>query len=852
MICENDSKSTCILSDILSEVKDMEALLDSLSSGTKDLIGSNNNQSKSTVKRVLSTEEKRQAAKSAWARSKTPVAKSIGPKASVNIVEEDKLNVLVAEKAVRVKAPSFSFGNPSKASRSPELLGGNKDNVPGPVSYDVNEDMLSNRKRPQAPSFPKCKRPSHPVDVAPANDGPNKEQASSYVSSKPSKGVSFGKASRFTVETKKRPATEPAGPPQSQLEVDLSKVDKYQQPHIPTAIMVPPAQVKKLKKPDHEVQESPPLPPTPITEKTYEVLSNRYKSPAITFNPPTKPVNKVELTKHPDLGIPGPGHYEVNEEVLRQVVKGAGVQKGVKFQPIKQPGEVFDNEEKNRNLIRRKEEERLLVESRGPGVYHTVTPTKVVVPRFQNPKVTTESEAKVQVRLERKRYFEQKAADMREVHDELRVADDSVLHKRVPTVSFGAPSKSALVGKGPDEYSFKAEGDHSEDRSERIKLLHDIDKLIDEENHQRDYDVKYNQVEKRSIGMVTMKAEVSARESTQNRFKNKPEALKVLVNKSEGIAAQKKFYGPQLPVPWVPEKEALTSYHKRRRDGDSDSDSPTSEILELLQAADQRDNQHIMNDELTEAYLRSSYSGSQFKKKPSINFHTNPQDSERTAFHRKVDPDALELDFVGPQLQEDWGEKIKRKPHHSIDLNKLRGREKVKFHGKGMLEIQDFDDHHVVKDESNLAPGVYDVMSNIEIAKQSVKGISFSRQVAREDMVGAFGEKPQSAVGGVDGVDGDVMLNREKVLDIDYGLAKDQAFKKKQKDIVLYRKVSQIVYAVVCLIFSFSQFFLFLFTHTLNNKTQTLHLSHTHSFFILYRIEILVRKRKKTILELII
>ena len=211
MICETNSDITNVFTDILSEVKDMEALLDSLSSGTRDLMGEDSSSRKKVVsKRVLSNEEKRQAAKSSWAKSKTPVVASVGPKITAVTHEEDNLNVLKAETAIRVKQPAYSFGNPSSNCRSDSRIGKNGKNdeiAPGPMSYVVNEDMLSTRKRPQAPSFTKCKRAYAPIGDKRIVSPDNKEEETKtcdsnnpYGSAQPSKGVLFGKAPRFSSE----------------------------------------------------------------------------------------------------------------------------------------------------------------------------------------------------------------------------------------------------------------------------------------------------------------------------------------------------------------------------------------------------------------------------------------------------------------------------------------------------------------------------------------------------------------------------------------------------------------------------------------------------------------------------
>ena len=45
-----------------------------------------------------------------------------------------------------------------------------------------------------------------------------------------------------------------------------------------------------------------------------------------------------------------------------------------------------------------------------------------------------ESESKITPQLQRKRYLEEKARDLREVHDDLKLASDSLTRPRTPTL----------------------------------------------------------------------------------------------------------------------------------------------------------------------------------------------------------------------------------------------------------------------------------------------------------------------------------------------------------------------------------------------------------------------------------
>jgi hypothetical protein len=317
------------------------------------------------------------------------------------------------------------------------------------------------------------------------------------------------------------------------------------------------------------------------------------------------------------------------------------------------------------------------------------------------------------------------------------------------------------------------------------------------------YNVKYDFVEKRVANGLSMKSEVASRARTKELIKNKPNAIDALSDQRK-TPTPNKFYGPQLQVPWVPDKESMSRPIKKVRtktgggDGDEhdeDGDggeSPTEEILQML--ADRAEGgkpvneEEMKNKQFTDAYLRSSFSGSLIKKpNPVKSFIATSKVSEKQLEQENI---TSNLEFLGPQLPVDWtspaATKSSRFKQPTIEFNKITSRDKIKVHSKGIVEKEEFVSSQLPKTD-DFGPGKYDVMSNIAIANAKSRNvIQFDKIVSREDQIRQNGERPVAAYDNSH-LNSDEELEFNGQLDIDFGAAKDLADgRHKKKGISLY------------------------------------------------------------------
>lgn len=737
--------------DILKrELDEMALYLKTIKGETRDLLGKDYEEPKKIVTKILSEDQKRQKSHSSWARSKVPSTLQVHKKP-----EEDFLSNLEIDKAeskIKTKSPAYSMGG--RRHQKELIINGD---IPGPADYQVDERALSVRKRPRSAHI--CPQtPKQTINQDKQNRQSTPRMKSDNIEDGYESGewieiveyervipraVKFGTANRFPDSQKKRNSNnlEDEG-----IIIDYANVEKAAkaiEPHIPGAIMIKPTTEPRII----PIQTPPTTPSSVITSSALDVLSTRHRSPGVTFHK-NNPINKQQLLKEADLGMPGPGFYSVDDNIIG-TKKCKLYHQPTGLKPKAQ--DVTQSQKKKAQIL-------------GPGYYN---PVNVSSQATNIPKLYP-SESKITPHLERKKYFEQKAQDMREANDQMKLIDDSILRKRTPVHSI---------------QSEKATHKKINPKIEQIKLLNDIDELIGYQT--KDYQVKYDLIEKRSTTPVNMKREFDARIATKEKIQSKPQVLKILNEKNDWKPSMKKFYGPQLHVEWVKDKESMMVKTSQlgldEEDFDEDGpESPTADILRWFN--DSKTPKGQDEQALTEAYLRSSYAGSIYHKKgiPMSSEPTKP----KVVFDEEEGKN--EQDFIGPQLQVDWTkDPMVRFKSAGVNMDNYTSRDKIKVLQKGVIDIQKFSDHHI-KQTDPLGPGVYDTFQ--EIGKVPAKGVvDFSKQVAREDHVGPNGEKPISAQAMLE----DEYIMEEK-LDIEYGDAKDRYLgKDKKKGIELYAKVNK-------------------------------------------------------------
>lgn len=274
------------------------------------------------------------------------------------------------------------------------------------------------------------------------------------------------------------------------------------------------------------------------------------------------------------------------------------------------------------------------------------------------------------------------------------------------------------------------------------------------------------------------------------------------------MAGMQRFYGPQIPVPWT--QDRLPLYNNNNNNIPIHGDA-AEEVLQMLAdraannsttntttATTNNPNVHLYNKDIhdtayTDAYLKSTYSGSLQPKKPAILMQ--PSKEERN-INNKLTLEQQERDYIGPQLQQAWIDENNTKNTKNTKNNTLRmdlvpGREIIKQHAKGISEIITFNEKILPSDDPG--PGQYE-NTHLTIANANTKTVPFNKQIAREDMVGAYGERPERAVQDMhilaqEGLVEHDLYYEENIM-LDYGTAKDKVVDtQKHKNLQLYAKV---------------------------------------------------------------
>jgi hypothetical protein len=127
-------------------------------------------------------------------------------------------------------------------------------------------------------------------------------------------------------------------------------------------------------------------------------------------------------------------------------------------------------------------------------------------------------------------------------------------------------------------------------------------------------------------------------------------------------------------------------------------------------------------------------------------------------------------DFLGPQLPVDWTDLSKG---HALRMDLGKGRDEVKVHGKGLVQVIEFADVNI-DDDDQIGPGQYETGTRFG---EDAKGVPFKLNVSRRDAFGPHGELPESAQEPLAAAIDDSYFDVD-MLDIDFAIAKDEATKK--------------------------------------------------------------------------
>jgi hypothetical protein len=252
----------------------------------------------------------------------------------------------------------------------------------------------------------------------------------------------------------------------------------------------------------------------------------------------------------------------------------------------------------------------------GPGAYDTERYFEYTKPPERAVTIVPQevSESKVTPQLERKRYWEEKARDARDDHDNCQVANDSMTRPRVPVSVIRPPTQV-----GVDWRNRKI---MRERQAERDRLAQG-----------GGYEVNHSLVERRTLGVDLGEG------SHPSKAQDKPGVRRVLAAKAEEDRAREKFYGPQLHVNWVDDRHA-------QRAGKEEEDEDMDEVVRFLADRQKRDpHDPRLAEAVTAAFLRSSYTAAPAVKALVMRPDSGP--TARSAAER-------DKEFIGPQLQVGW------------------------------------------------------------------------------------------------------------------------------------------------------------------------------------------------------
>lgn len=278
-----------------------------------------------------------------------------------------------------------------------------------------------------------------------------------------------------------------------------------------------------------------------ITTSKVDFLSEHSNPQNIVFHHDETARRKSSAVAIEDHGVRGPGYYTVDDNALNKITskhKG-NVPVGVIYRSPSVPkyrnGSTTESNHVREELI-------------GPGTYNVDDSYRYVKPSPRT-SLVYRAESKKTPQLQKKQYWEQKTADLRDIHDGMKLASDEIFHARTPKANF-APKLHM-----------------DDDKISKLAVLKSSES-IDFGQPPLQYDVNYEFVERRSSVGVSMASEVAARESTKRKMTSKPGLVKAMADKEFNALGNQQFYGPQLPVPWAEDREVAIELILIRVDGE--------------------------------------------------------------------------------------------------------------------------------------------------------------------------------------------------------------------------------------------------------------------------------------------
>ena len=691
---------------------------------------------------------------SSWAKSTVPRSNLVGNSINSDAPSSNIIDTTKAEKFVKQRAASISIGTKHVTPDS-KIRSQGADNI-----YDCNIDATSKYSRSNkgavkfSASSCKTMKESRFIEEVNASE---REEIVPVVTKNVPKVFSFGKASRVSEKVDLDLI------PSSVLDIDKSK--KYLEPNINTALIKKPT----VTMDEITLMDSVDVPEVNPVEAKIDILAHKERAPVAVIRPDTsksKQYMEYELMKHIASTSIGPGKYEVGN-----AYKASSFAVSKSSKPS--VGKLYHNRTApkhnilfhkawlaNQNSLKRKQyydvpgDDSINIKnvfadvSPGPGDYNIARSDHYT--RHQSPvTIIRDSEAKPSKHIERKKYWEEKARDLRLEFDNLNDINDSLVRPRVSTATINDHSVRDSVGTWKTKSIVKKR----QEDEKRLASLY--------------YDVQFDAIEKQTKVLVNMPAEERMRQSIQNDIYSKPGVVQVLIEKKEAEKARDKFYGPQLPLTWIGRPPSESGKNEIENDDD------IKEAMSIITKDDHSPIDKYTSD-TSEAFLRSTYAGYMTK---------NIIDMSKMIDTRTKSPEVDEFDYIGPQLPVDWVSESQKKSGKILDMDYNISRDVVKVYSKGVKDVTSFGSS-VIEKKDDL---VYDVY-NDNISNSKVPGVPFSSLISREMQAGPDGEKPSQAQLDLAFLLDDNYFYPNPILDLDYGEAKDKVKNKTtSKGIVLYR-----------------------------------------------------------------
>lgn len=533
--------------------------------------------------------------------------------------------------------------------------------------------------------------------------------------------------------------------------IDVDKSKKYLEPNCATATMKPHSIAVAAQETD-----LPPPPVVPMLSVNIDVLSNKPRPPAAVMMKPSEKSKKVinfELEHDIVQGSLGPGYYNV-EDAYESTSKGKRKANSINN------GKVYHDSSTSTNINAKLRQIDGTPSALGPYTYD-LTHADKYLKHQQKSNVCMKADDKVTTKqLLKKKYWDDKAYDLRQAHDGMLDATDTYIKPKAKSVTISSKSVAETIGNWKTK-----------------KIINDRRKS---DSSRSTYNIKYSIIDKKSSLLVNMQSQLKAKESIQHEILSKPSIAKVFYDKIEAEKARDKFYGPMLPIQWVSDSRGET------RGGDEMSDDGIiDDVMDMLNRNANATgsgggsggiSKHNVTSVDAERYMNSSYSGIKITK-PSVSMK-NTISRDAVAAAAGGSSESNDFDFLSTQLPVDWLQS--KSATVRLDVN---SRDQVKVYTKGIQQVIKFTDH-LKKDDVSITAVTTSVGNTIG---NDVKGVPFSKGIARDDQSGPFGEPPQRAASHAmsDMLDDYFvqapMRNADGMtLDIDYADAKDKYTMKKE------------------------------------------------------------------------